>query len=473
MGRRGFLAVVIAVAAAAPSAQAATVSMSDRCGFPGPDTRVPCDEHVTFAAAPGEVNDVTRTRSGRMMVIRDEGAPVSAGSGCTQVDEHAVSCFDLYLDVQTRDADDRVSVGYPAGVYLGDGDDRLDGSGVDHASGGAGNDVMAGGGSFTSWEGGPGDDVMSVSGLTRKAYLHAGPGNDRVEGGSGPDRMIGGAGSDTIIGGAGDDMLDASDSDTGVPLQPTADVLDGGEGRDTVSYPRGPFHPVIVDLADSGGDGAAGESDTITGVESVAGTGGPDVLRGDDGDNVLMGGRGDDILEGRGGADHLEGGADLDSFAGGSGDDSVDAITSLRIFGLVDPSFTPPEAYVSEPRVERVACGEGNDSISVASDVVARDCETAADAPVYPVRVVGRRATFRLACQRSLLVRRRCRGTLSLSTADGRAVRRVPFVLRPGGGTVSITLPVAAPARLWVAKSYQRRVQRALYRYAIDLPGSG
>jgi hypothetical protein len=113
------LAVVIAVTATAPSAHAATVRMSDDCGYPGPDTHVPCDEHVTFAAAPGEANYVTRTHSGTTMVVRDEGAPVTAGNGCAQVDPHAVSCFDLYLDVQTLDGDDRVEVGYPAGVSLG------------------------------------------------------------------------------------------------------------------------------------------------------------------------------------------------------------------------------------------------------------------------------------------------------------------------------------------------------------------
>jgi Ca2+-binding RTX toxin-like protein len=445
--------------------------MTDSCGPPPADTHIDCEETLQFAAAPGENNDVTRTGAG---TVRDAGAPLRAGRGCRQVDDHTVTCPALYLDVQTLDGDDRVVVGYPAGVLLGDGDDYLDGGGVASAKGGAGNDVMIGGTYVQGWDGGEGDDLLSVSDANNGAYLLGGPGDDRLEGGSGSDRIAGGAGADTIAGGPGDDRLDASDWNHPMAIRPTADHLDGGDGRDAVVYnARGAALPVTVDLAGPGGQGAAGEGDALTSIESAVGTGGNDVLRGDEHDNTLAGGPGDDRLEGGDGADDLEGGNGFDSFAGGPGDDLVRASASILYYNFLDSSYTPQAAYAAENRNETVECGDGADRVFVDSDVAAPDCEAFAEAPLYPDRVAIGKATFRLACQRSLLVRRRCRGTLSLSTVDGRATRRVPFVLRPGGGAVSIRLPagVRTPSRLWVAKSYQRAGSpRALYRYAIDLP---
>jgi Ca2+-binding RTX toxin-like protein len=62
-------------------------------------------------------------------------------------------------------------------------------------------------------------------------------GNDEVRGQSGPDRVKGGLGSDSVFGGRGDDVVRGGthhEADDGA-----RDVLDCGEGEDTVYYTPG------------------------------------------------------------------------------------------------------------------------------------------------------------------------------------------------------------------------------------------
>jgi hypothetical protein len=69
-----------------------------------------------------------------------------------------------------------------------------------------------------------GNDVISVaSGLTIRAELHGGHGNDTLVGGSGNDILLGEAGGDVLTGMAGRDLLIGG---------PAADKLDGGAGDD-------------------------------------------------------------------------------------------------------------------------------------------------------------------------------------------------------------------------------------------------
>ena len=83
-----------------------------------------------------------------------------------------------------------------------------------------------------------------------------------------------------------------------------ADVLDGGEGMDTVSYTES-IAGVTVNLRTGEGSGGYATEDRIRGVEQVSGSEHADALTGDDGDNVL---------EGNGGADTLDGGAGVIPF---------------------------------------------------------------------------------------------------------------------------------------------------------------
>jgi hypothetical protein len=102
-------------------------------------------------------------------------------------------------------------------------------------------------------------------------------------------------------------------------VAPGPDLLDGGGGRDTLSYRRRTA-PVAVDLLRSTA-GEPAEHDVIRNVESVEGGRGDDRLAGDDGVNEIRGRQGRDTLIGRDGDDFLFDGGALSSC--GAGEDAV------------------------------------------------------------------------------------------------------------------------------------------------------
>jgi hypothetical protein len=82
---------------------------------------------LRVAAAPGEANQlsVAADPSGPF-VITDAGAPVTAGSGCTQSDV-GVTCVapvDAAVDVFAGDRDDSVTIDTPAGAFVDAGSGR-------------------------------------------------------------------------------------------------------------------------------------------------------------------------------------------------------------------------------------------------------------------------------------------------------------------------------------------------------------
>jgi hypothetical protein len=212
---------------AVPSvAAAATVRTGESC-----PPRGPCFTTAAFEAAAGEANDVTVTATPGGFRFADAGAPVAAGTGCTQADPRTVECRAAAATVAAGDAADRVTG--PAVVHLGPGDDRttgvtvafgedgddalVGGDGADHLDGGAGRDDVAAGGGDDSVEGGAGDDV-----------LDGGGGDDAVDGGAGDDLLAKYAGTGVLHGGAGDDRLDAGAAARRLRMA-------CGAGRDAVS----------------------------------------------------------------------------------------------------------------------------------------------------------------------------------------------------------------------------------------------
>jgi Ca2+-binding RTX toxin-like protein len=102
------------------------------------------------------------------------------------------------------------------------------------------------------------------------------------------------------------------------------DVLNGGEGRDEVSYQEVGSGPVRVDLGsllpqDVGDQGF----DTLLSIEVLRGTIYGDTLLGGAADESLYGGDGRDSLSGGAGHDLLSGGAYSDTLSGGLGNDSL------------------------------------------------------------------------------------------------------------------------------------------------------
>ena len=261
-------------------------------------------------ADPGEVNRLVVTYDAGAYVFTDTGATIRPGP-CAAVTPNQVRCTGIapgfgYLGAMLGDGNDELSIAAPGpglGVEGGDGNDSVDARALTT-------------GEPVALAGGAGDDT-----------LLGGPGGAFLYGNDGPDTLRGGGGTDVVEGGAGPDSIDT------------------GLGADTVTY-RGSA-PVTVDLGDPGPDGAAGENDTLAGVENVTVVGsGNDVLVGDEGPNVLVAGGGMNLVDGRGGADRINVGDRRDRVLGGDGDDVIDANgTFLR------------------GRTQPIACGAGADLV--------------------------------------------------------------------------------------------------------------
>jgi hypothetical protein len=210
--------------------------------------------------------------------------------------------------------------------------------------------------------GGAGD---VVSGTVADESFVLGAGDDQLTAGAGNDAISGGPGNDALRGGAGNDLID------------------GGEGRDLANYDeRGPSEPVSVSLMTPGDDGAAGENDTLLGIEDVFGGASNDTLIGDNGPNLLISGPGVNSLAGLGGDDDLRGDEGRDVISGGPGSD--------RLSGAGDDdsidAFADPK-----PDIDQVNCGDSaDDDAQVDADDVVTGCEYSrrGDVPV-PVDADG------------------------------------------------------------------------------------
>ncbi|MBD1867253.1 hypothetical protein H6F95_08060 [Cyanobacteria bacterium FACHB-471] len=110
------------------------------------------------------------------------------------------------------------------------------------------------------------------------------------------------AGNDVLIGNAGDD------------------TLDGGDGSDTASYRRDPGK-VLVNLEQSKVIDGFGNTDTLSSIENVIGSGFDDQIIGDGNANIIYAGAGSDRIEARGGNDIVFGEGDNDTILGEAGDD--------------------------------------------------------------------------------------------------------------------------------------------------------
>ncbi|MGH3499734.1 MAG: calcium-binding protein, partial [Nocardioidaceae bacterium] len=139
---------------------------------------------------------------------------------------------------------------------------------------------------------------------------------DVVHGGAGDDMVLRGddfdetGGADEVHGDAGDDTI------RGEPGA-GADVVDGGDGTDMISFFLG-GRSVRIDVAAGTATGDA--VDTLHSIEDHRGSEYDDVLTGSSGADNLEGNGGNDIVAGRGGPDILS--ANSGTITGGSGDDT-------------------------------------------------------------------------------------------------------------------------------------------------------
>jgi len=223
-----------------------------------------------------------------------------------------------------------------------------------------------------------------LNGTAKNDYMFGLAGRDTLKGNGGHDNLDGGSGNDTLIGGVGNDTYHVRDladvvreaagggtdsvrsyvtaytlpsfveyarivatgaaNLTGNELNNVLhagvgdNVLNGGDGIDTVSYAAGTTgnSGVTVSLAvsaaqDTGGSG----SDTLENIERLIGSAFADTLIGNDLDNVLSGSGGQDTLTGGAGNDIFDFNALADS---GSNTGTADIITDFSVGDLLDLS---------------------------------------------------------------------------------------------------------------------------------------
>jgi Ca2+-binding RTX toxin-like protein len=184
---------------------------------------------------------------------------VTGGKGSDRI---TVACVNGAVEVNGKDlrtgaiACSKVS---EVDAVTGDGNDRVDLSGVGpdngfgqrdlpggfgHGTGaaadlGPGNDRFAGGGSaFNLVLAGAGDDHLA--GGRFRDSLQGGSGDDTVAAGAGRDILLGNAGNDKLNGGADDDLLSGNAGDDVMIGGTGADLLGGGAGMDRLFGGPGP-----------------------------------------------------------------------------------------------------------------------------------------------------------------------------------------------------------------------------------------
>ena len=278
--------------------------------------------------------------------------PAQAAVGSASVDG-------LTATLKLDGADDNVTVSVAGGLLVhgqttgglnsgsdwdsaaaGDQTVPADGTRTVIVSGGDGNDsitVLAKATELASsgLDGDGGDDVLS--GSDSNETLTGGDGNDRLVAGKGNDVMNGGAGNDTLVwnNGDGSDIAngDAGNDGSEVNGAPTlGDVftLEPNAGR--IKFRRTNLVPFTFDAATErfevnglGGDDSVSANDGVGALTllSVDGGTGVDTVNGSEGPDLILGGEANDVLNGGGGDDRVVGDRGNDTMNGGTGDDTL------------------------------------------------------------------------------------------------------------------------------------------------------
>jgi Ca2+-binding RTX toxin-like protein len=218
---------------------------------------------LVYTASGQGTNDLRVARHADVVVVRDLGATLTAGAGCTPVNPHKATCpatgirsFTASLGPGADRAVIATLLQVPSIVVRGGAGadvlqsvlahvELLGGPGRDHLIGGVRADVLRGkrgadwlrsGGGADRLYGGPGKDVVEGGPGADRAYgglgddlMYGGPGSDRQYGGPGDDIINDFSGHDRLIGGPGEDYLNAFER---VPDGAPGDFLDAGRGPD-------------------------------------------------------------------------------------------------------------------------------------------------------------------------------------------------------------------------------------------------
>lgn len=221
--------------------------------------------------------------------IDNDGQTVTDNATFDVVNNPAV-IFDSTGHVQLASSKNNVD------IVAGSGDDTIfAGNQNGHYNGGAGTNTV----NYSEL-----DESLTIdlnNGKTTSDHTHHTLENiQNVVGSNNGDIIIGHQTvSNNIIGGDGDDKIMTGGGNN---------VIDGGEGLNTISYETA-ASGVHVDLSNNvATDNGNGGKDSIKNIQNIIGSAYDDVLIGDDQDNIINGGEGDDILSGMGGNNILNGG---------------------------------------------------------------------------------------------------------------------------------------------------------------------
>ena len=203
------LSVALLVAIVLPAAASALTAKYDRSGG------------LTISAAPGERNRIEAGFFGAPppgflpfeYVVRDDGAPVVASSGC-KPEGSTAKCNITGIQALTVDLADGADNSFR---FFGGADVKL------VAKGGV-DDVLSSSG-FDLLDGGGGND-----------RLRARDGSDILRGGEGDDELVADDGDDLLDGGLGTDRFDAGPGeDELLAREGVRDIIDCGAGKDTLA----------------------------------------------------------------------------------------------------------------------------------------------------------------------------------------------------------------------------------------------
>ena len=204
-------------------------------------------------------------------------------------------------------------------VIVGNNNDNalVGGAGNDSLSGREGNDWITPGTGNDTVDGGLGTDMVSFANLARSVQVDLATGIARS--GSDTTQLInienitGSIFGDNITGNAGPNLIRALGDYDWIVGSGGGDTIDGGTGRDMVSYVNSPT-PVTVDLGAARGLAGMAAGDVYISIESATGSRHAD---------TFYGSPGEDIFRGMAGNDTFFGSANRDRYDGGTGFDTV------------------------------------------------------------------------------------------------------------------------------------------------------
>ncbi len=363
------------------------------------------DQGLRIAVSGGNATEVgVRPNSdGTKLEVTEQSSQMVPGSGCIQVDSTNPQRFRC----------NRPPLNFVTFIG-GTARDKLfvaPGSGDCLCAGGTGNDELTTADGADLVEGAEGTDVIDT-----------GAGGDLLRGGSDNDILTGGPGTDRAEGNDGSDIFAMG----GLP-DGNRDELDGGSGRDEVSYGARRAKVIVTLGNDLFDDGApiislfSSENDNArAGSETVTGGTGPDELSTRNFNATLIGGAGDDRLQGADGGDTLRGDTGSDAMLGGLGSDT------LMARDAIDDQVN-----------SAMSCGGGTDILD--ADVrdddtrpLPVDCEQVSQGMVGETRNVviryarrSRRGRLRIGLRCSRRTRNGCRGRLRVGVLrrSGRRTR--------------------------------------------------